>query len=172
MYINLILGAVALAAVWMLLYRLLVKPDTPEKLDPAAILAQKLEERRAKEESAQAAWERIRDVVARKLEPVEEALNAMFRAMPQEQQNLPSLAWEQQDGVLRVSVRKSARHEARELFVSWRLKDSDLRAPLPEQLDDTRGFYAVREGMERERPLPDVNALVRHLAAVIADELA
>ena len=175
MYINLILGIAALAGIWALLYRLLVKPDPPAKaLDPAAILARELEERRSREEETKAAWERVQDAAAQQLAPVIEALSAMQNAMSAEQQDMGCLTWNKgEDGVLRVDIRKNALQETpRTFFVSWRLKDMDLRAVSLPHLTVPQGYYAVREGMEREAPLADLNAVVRHLAGLIADELA
>lgn len=175
MYVNLILGAVALAAIWGLLYRLLVKPDAAVKsLDPAAILAQELEERRGREEGSKAAFERMRDSAARQLVPVMDALAAMRTAMPPEQQAMNCLTWnEGGDGVLHVAIRKNEQQkEPRAFFISWRLKDVDLQALASDSKTLPQGYYTMREGMEREETLPDLNAVVRRLAGTIADELA
>lgn len=175
MYINLLLGAVALAAIWTLLYRLLVKPDAAVKsLDPAAILARELEERRNREEGAKAAWERMQASAAQQLVPVIDALVAMRTAMPPEQQAMNCLAWnEGDDGVLHVAIRKNEQQEEpRTFFISWRLKDVDLQALAADSKALPQGYYTIREGMDREETLPDLNAVVRRLAGRIADELA
>lgn len=175
MYINLILGAVALAVIWTLLYRLLVKPDAAVKsLDPAAILARELEERRDREEGAKAAFERMRDSAAQRLVPVMDALRAMHTAMPPEQQAMNCLAWnEGDDGLLHVAIRKNGEQETpRTFFISWRLKDVDLQELAADTKALPQGFYTIREGMEREETLSDLNAVVRRLAVIIADELA
>ncbi len=177
MYINLVLGAVALFAVWLLLRKLLVKeePPKPAKVDDAAtILAAELQKRQAKDAAASSAegsaFELVRDAAAARLEPVVGALEDMHSSLPEE--NRDRLSWQDNGDNLLVHMAGTAQKADHSLRVAWRLPDMDLDAA-KESLDRGRGLYVLRDmHSKKEESVGDLKECVRRIAVFIAEALA
>jgi hypothetical protein len=171
MYINLLLGAVAVAGLIMLLHRLLVRPAGQEE-DPAALLGKELEERRRRAEATEQFWEQAQRYAAEQLSPVAEALSAMQPLMAEKSRE-GRLEWDEKDGRLCVRIHRNAGTEhPREIVIHWRMPDMDMRAAPSAGNAAFRGVFTVCDGGGRETSYPDRAAFLHFLAVAIADEIA
>jgi hypothetical protein len=172
MYINLILGGVFLVALWVLLHRLLVRvrprEDESNAHDAGAILIRELEERRARGKDRDAAWERLSDAGAGRLDLLETALEKMRLAMPGEERG--KLSWVRDGAGIRLIVGKDGREHI--LALAWVVPDLDLGGLDSAQTGDIPGRYRIRDPEGQETFFADMGPLVRNIARFIADILA
>lgn len=170
MYINLILGAVALVIVWLFLKKLLVREDVLKE-SPAALLEREIARRRAREDTTEKAFERLRDKAKSRLRPVAEALMALQAALPGTTRN--ALSWEDTGASLVIHMH-AAGHDAEaeksaDLTVTWRVPELDLRAAA-QGGDDIPGVFVLRRSdTGKEESLAALDACVRHITSFIVD---
>lgn len=168
MYINLVLGAVALIVVWLYLKKLLVKDDTLSE-SPARLLEKELARRREQEEEKSKAFERLRDLSVVRMRAVLAALEELRAALPQEAQD--ALSWEDEEDRLIVSMRgvSAGDDPSASLEVSWRIPALDLRKAASVG-DDFPGVYVVkRSDTAREESLSTLNGCMRYITSFIVD---
>lgn len=176
MYINLILGVVALVVVWLFLKKILVKEDVLRET-PAELLEKEVARRRAQEEEAARAFERLRDKGKERMRPVVAALEEMRSAMPAlagaavEAQK--TLTWDDAGDSVMITVQ--AREEggaANSLAVSWRIPDLDLQKAARFG-EDFPGMYVLRRSdTGREEAVSTLDACVRGITSFIVDFMA
>lgn len=176
MYINLILGAVALVVVWLFLKRILVKDDALRET-PAELLEKEVARRRAQEEEAARAFERLRDKGKERMRPVVSALEEMRSAMPSLAGGAgaahKALAWDDAGDSVMISIRGSGEGEPENsLAVSWRIPGLDLRKAARFG-DDPPGVYILRRSdTGREEAVSTLDACVRGITSFIVDFMA
>ena len=165
MYINLILGAVALAVIWFYVRKLFTK-DNELSQSPAELLESELKRRREKERETAHAFERLKDAGKRRLESVVEALAEMRAAMPQDAAE--RLSWRNGDGSLIIFMH-GREEEPRSLEVSWKIPELDLAAAA-KHADAMPGEYVLRyAGNAREERASTLDACMRHITSFIVD---
>lgn len=172
MYINLILGAVFFAGLWVLLRKLLVREtvrdDSKSADDAGEILARELEARRSREKQHSSTLQRLNDAGNDKLDLLEKSLEKMRAAMPEEDR--AHLSWVREETGIRLKVaREGANHV---LALAWVVPDLDIGRPEGLHSGNTKGYYRLRYPDAREEFLPDLDAFIRKIAAFIADILA
>ncbi|SBV98399.1 hypothetical protein KL86DPRO_11383 [uncultured delta proteobacterium] len=176
MYINLILGVVALVVVWLFLKKLLVKDDTLRE-NPAELLEKEVARRRAQEEELARAFERLRGKGKERMRPVVAALEEMRSAMPSLAGSAgaaqKALDWDDEGDS--VMIRVHGREEgdaASSLAVSWRVPDLDLQKAARFG-DDLPGAYILRRSdTGREEVVSTLDACVRGITSFIVDFMA
>ena len=173
MYINLILGGIALFAVWLLLRKLLVREDAPAGSDvvgdAAKMLEAELQKRRAggaDPHKDAAFFERMREAAAEHLRPVAQALGEMHSALPQQ---IPdTLRREEKGDSLDNHIAGTPQKADHSLCVVWLVPNLNL--------DDPRsgsGVYVLRDmHSKQEETAVDLKDCIRNVAAFIADALA
>ena len=170
MYINLILGAVALVLVWLFLRKLLVRDDVLKE-NPAELLEQEIAKRRAREEETAQAFERLRDRAKTRLRPVAEALAALQAALPGKTRN--ALSWEDagESLVIRMHTGDNGGDAEKnaDLTVTWRVPELDLRLAA-KYSDDIPGVYVLRRSdTGKEESIVALDACVRYITSFIVD---
>lgn len=165
MYINLILGAVALAVIWFYVKKLFTKADTLSQ-SPAELLESELQRRREKERETADAFERLKDAGVKRLSSVAGALEEMRAAMPATAAE--RLAWRQEADSLIISMQ--GRDDAvRFLEVFWKIPDLDLRAAAKHAAAMPGEFVlrcAEKDGEERAASL---DACMKYITTFIVD---
>lgn len=177
MYINLILGLVALIVVWFYLRKMLVREDDLRE-SPTELLEKEVARRRAAEAEAEKVFERLRDAAKERMRPVAAALAEMRAAMPSvagDKAGSPQklLTWDDDGDTILVRVRESgASEDAATLAVSWRIPEMDLRraagfgVPMP-------GVYVLRRSDRGgEDTVAGLDACVRAMSSFIVDFMA
>lgn len=168
MYINLVLGAVALIVVWLYLKKLLVKDDALSE-SPARLLEKEMARRREREEEKNKVFERLRDLSVTRMRAVLRALEELRAALPPEEQG--TLFWEDGGENLTIFMRGAADdgEHAASLTVSWRVPDLDLRKAASVG-GDLPGVYAVRRSdAAKEEYLPTLDGCMRYITSFIVD---
>ncbi|CAK7060565.1 MAG: hypothetical protein DELT_01415 [Desulfovibrio sp.] len=165
MYINLILGAVAIGVVWFYLRKLFVKPGELSS-SPAELLESELERRREKEREATQAFERLRDAARQRVALVASALQEVRAAMPEEAAG--RLSWTEEDDSLVIQMHGKDGTPA-SCTVLWKIPDLDLRAAA-KHAREMPGEYVLRfatpGGEERATSL---DACMRRITSFIVD---
>ena len=181
MYINLVLGVVALVVLWLFLRRLLVREDAPEdalRESPAELLEKEVARRRAAEEENARVFERLRDVGRERLRPVVAALGELRSAMPAVVGETPAharkiLSWDDNGDSIFVRVlEEEGGRERASLAVSWRVPDLDLQkaARYGEELPGM--FVLRRSDTGAEERAPTLDACMRDITSFIVDFMA
>lgn len=176
MYINLILGAVALVVIWLFLKKILVKDDALRET-PAELLEREVARRRAQEEEAARAFERLRDKGKERMRPVVSALEEMRSAMPSLAGDggagRKALVWDDAGDAVMIRIQGTEEGEAENsLAVSWRVPDLDLRKAARFG-DDLPGVYTLRRSdTGREEAVSTLDACVRGITSFIVDFMA
>lgn len=172
MYINLILGGIAVVVLWLYLRRMLVRDDVLRE-DPAELLEKEVSRRRAREEDAARAFERIRDTGRERMRPVAAALAAIQTALPKmAEAPKKTLSWDDEGDVITVRMRAGEDAEDASLAVSWRVPDLDLQraARLAGGLPGV--FILKRSDSGQEEQIENVDACVRRITSFIVDFMA
>ncbi len=178
MYINLILGGVALFAVWLLLRKLLVKEDPPalagragEVENAAKILEAELQKRQARDAAGgDGVFARMRGAAAEHLKPLAAALEDMRSSLPEESRG--RLHWEDNEDSLLIHMTGTAQKADQSLRVAWRLPDVSL-GDAEGSLSGGKGVYVLRDmHSKKEEAAENLTECVRRVAAFIADALA
>ena len=174
MYINLVLGAVALVIVWLCLRKLLVREDALKER-PAELLEREIARRRAEEEAGAKVFERLRENEKRRLRPVAEALADMRSSLsPQTGEALSSaMSWEDAGDVITIHMRGRPREQegerAASLVVFWRSPDLDLRA-VARYGDDLPGCFVLRRSdVGKEETVANLDACIRAITSFLVD---
>lgn len=174
MYINLILGAVALIVVWLYLRKMLVKDDDLRET-PKELLEKEVARRHAAEVEAGKAFERLRDTAKERMRPVAAALAEMRAAIPSvagEETGSPQkvLTWDDNGDTILVRVRANgASEDAATLSVSWRTPEMDLRRAAGFG-DLASGVYVLlRSDKGGEETVAGLDACVRSMTSFIVD---
>ena len=173
MYINLILGAVALVVIWLFLKKILVKDDVLRET-PAELLEKEVARRRAQEEEAARAFDRLRDKGKDRMRPVVSALEEMRSAMPSLAGGAQkALAWDDAGDSVMIRIQGSEEGEAENsLAVSWRIPDLDLQKAARFG-DDLPGVYILRRSdTGQEEAVSTLDACVRGITSFIVDFMA
>ena len=175
MYINLILGAVAVVVLWLYLRKLLVRDDALSE-NPAELLEKELARRRAMEAEAGRAFERMRDMGKERMRPVVAALAELRAAMPSVSSAKSAermLAWDDEGDTLIVRIRDAGGVEdVANLSVSWRVPEFDLQKTSRYGADLPGVFVLRRSDSGREESVPGLDACVRSITAFIVDFMA
>ena len=168
MYINLILGAIALVVVWLYLRKLLVKDDALSE-SPAQLLEKELARRRETEDKNAKAFERLRDISVARMRPVASALEELHAALPLETRGF--FSWEDDEEKLVVSMCNVAEEDeqAVRLTISWRILDIDLRKAASVDVDLPGTYVAKRSDGAREETLPSLDACMRYITSFVVD---
>lgn len=167
MYVNLILGAVALVVVWLFLKKLLVGDDILKE-NPAELLEQEVAKRRAREEEAARAFERLRDRAKNRLRPVAEALESLRAALPGKTGD--ALSWEDTGDSLIIHMRNGGEAgKNADLTVIWRVPELDLRAAAKRGADIPGVFVLRRSDTGEEESVAALDACVRAITSFIVD---
>lgn len=177
MYINLLLGAVALVVLWLYLRKMLVKEDTLREA-PADMLEKEVARRRAREAATARAFERLRDIGKERMRPVVRAVAEMRSAMPRTAgighgKARRELNWDDEGDTLHLHIRESeSAEDVASLSVSWRVPDLDLReAALPG--GEPAGVYILRRsGAGGEERAENLENCVRAITSFIVDHMA
>lgn len=171
MYINLILGGIAVVVLWLYLRRMLVRDDVLRE-DPAELLEKEVSRRRAREEDATRAFERIRDTGRERMRPVAAALAAIQTALPK-MAEVPkkTLSWDDKGDAIIIRMRGEDAGDA-SLAVSWRVPDLDMQraARLAGGLPGV--FILKRSDSGQEEQIENVDACVRRITSFIVDFMA
>lgn len=163
MYINLVLGGIALVVIWLYLKKILVKEDVLKE-NPADLLEKEIARRRAKEEEAAKVFERMRDRTKARLRPVAEALEPMRAALPEAARE--ALFWEDAGETLTISMRGKEKDAS--LTVAWRIPQVDLRAIAA--YDNDAGVYVLRRSdTGKEESVASLDACVQRITSFIVD---
>lgn len=169
MYVNLILGAVALVVVWLYLKKLLVKDDTLTE-SPARLLEKELAKRREREEERNRAFERLRESAAVRMRPVVSAMEELRDALPEKARN--TLSWEDSGDALLIRMREGTPEEgggAVSLQVAWRMPEIDLRRAAALGEDMPGVYVARRSDVLKEENFATLDACMQYVAAFIVD---
>lgn len=165
MYINLVLGAVALAVVWFYLKKLFSKEDELSH-SPAKLLENELQRRREKERETVRAFERLKDAGTKRVASVAKALDEMRAAMPEEAQK--RLEWRQDDDRLVISM-TGRNTDTHSLEVFWKIPDLDL-AIAAKRAENMHGEYVLRPAANgREEREATLDACMKHTTSFIVD---
>lgn len=172
MYINLLLGAVALVVLWLWLRKLVVRDDTLRE-DPAVMLEKEVARRKALENRAAAAFERLRDVGKERMRPVAAALDVMRAAVPVPEDGTPArrvLAWNDEGDTILVRVSEAGSGDVvAELSVAWRVPEVDL-GPDAAPVDAAPGGYVLkRSGADTGEHADSLDACVGMITSFIVD---
>ena len=173
MYINLILGAVAVVVLWLYLKKLLVKEDALSE-KPADLLEKEVAKRRAMEEDTARAFQRLRDLGKERMRPVVAALTEMRSAMPMVAGNAEkALFWDDDGDSITIHMRGSDdAHPDASLIVSWRVPDLDLQKAARFG-DELPGLYVLRRSDSgQEESIAGLDACVRYITSFIVDFMA
>lgn len=173
MYINLLLGFVALVVIWLYLKKLLVREDALSE-NPAELLEKEVARRRAKEEAANKTFERLRDTGKERMRPVVEALAGLRSAMPSVGGGIRSeLTWDDEGDSVSIHMQSTTDAEkCASLAVSWRVPDLDLEKAAKAG-NDLPGIYVLRRSDSgQEERIPNLDACVRSITAFIVDFMA
>lgn len=169
MYVNLVLGAVALVVLWLYLKKLLVKDDALSE-SPAKLLERELARRREREKETEKAFERLRDVAIARMRPVAQGLEELRAALPEETQ--AALSWEDDEDSITIAMhaaRAGKEEKAVALVVAWRAPDLDLRLSSA-SADNIFGHYALkRSDVEGEEKTDGLDACMRRITSFIVD---
>jgi len=173
MYINLLLGLVALVVIWLYLKKLLVREDTLSE-SPAEILEKEAAKRRARKEAVDKTFDRLRDTGMERMRPVVEALNEMRSAMPSvEGGSQVELIWDDEGDSVLIHMRVvSDEQRSACLAVAWRVPDLDMEkaAKFGETLS---GVYILRRSdTGQEERCQNLDACVRSITAFLIDFMA
>lgn len=173
-------------ALWVLLQRLLVR-DSPREDERSAdsageILAREMRERREKGRGREDVMERLAASGAAKLDLLETALEKMRESMPSGSMppgsmppgSMPEgeracLTWVRESTGIRLFVNRDGKDHI--LALGWTLPRS-LDLETPGEAGSEKGSYRMRDPEGREAFFPDLESLVRNIAAFIADILA
>lgn len=177
MYINLLLGAVALVVLWLYLRKMLVKEDTLREA-PADMLEKEVARRRAMEADSAKAFERLRDTGEERMRPVVRAVAEMRSAMPRAAGTAPEKAqreldWDDEGDTLHIHIRENGNaDDVAALSVSWQVPELDLReAALPG--GELAGVYILRRsGSGGEERAKNLESCVRAITSFIVDYMA
>ena len=177
MYINLLLGVVALVILWLFLRKLLVKEDTLRE-SPAELLEKEVAKRRALEEEAERAFERLRDIGRERMRPVADALVALRSAMPsvvgaKAEDIHRALTWDDNgDSIFIRIVGEDGVKEEASLAVSWRVPDLDLQKAARYGEDMPGTFVLRRSDTGNDVSMTGLDACVRGITSFIVDFMA
>ena len=176
MYINLMLGGVALVTLWLFLRKILVRDDALRE-NPAALLEKEVAKRRSREEEAAGVSERLRDRGRERMRPVVSAREEMRSALPSLAGDAVAahkkLAWDDAGDsvIIRMRGQENAGTE-RSLAVIWRVPDLDLRAAARPG-GDLPGVYVLRRSdTGLEEAVSSLDACVRGITSFLADCMA
>ena len=173
MYVNLLLGLVALVVVWLYLKKLLVKEDVLRE-NPAELLEKEVARRRAREDTTGKTFDRLRDTGRERMRPVVEALVQMRSAMPAVAGgSQPELSWDDEGDSVTIHARSTAdNRESASLTVSWKVPDLDLEKAAKFG-EDLPGVYILRRSDSgQEERVPGLDACVRSITSFIVDFMA
>ncbi len=170
MYINLLLGLVALVVIWLYLKKLLVKEDALRE-PPAELLEKEVARRRARETAAGRTFDRLRDSGRERMRPVVEALAEMRSAMPaMEGGSQAELAWDDEGDSVVVHVRGALDAcKSASLSVAWRVPDLDMGKAAQFEEEPPGAYVLRRSDTGREERIPTLDACVRSITAFIVD---
>lgn len=171
MYVNLILGGIAVVVLWLYLRKMLVRDDVLRE-DPAALLEKEVSRRRVREEDAARAFERIRDAGRDRMRPVAAALAAIQAALPRmAEAPQKTLRWDDEGDAIVIRMRGEDAGDA-SLAVSWRVPDLDLQraARLGGELPGV--FILKRSDSGQEEQIENIDACVRRITSFIVDFMA
>lgn len=170
MHINLILGAVFLLALWWLLREARARKKE-QKADPAAMLKDELEKRRAAQEHGRRAGERLAALKKERMSPVLDGLRGMIAALPAKDRERGGITAAGNGSSVVLSLKYADKEEA--FILEWDVRHFDLELFAGEaSLSGTPGSYTARlpdGSIVREVELP---AFMRALSGLIADRLA
>lgn len=165
MYINLILGVVAVAVIWFYVKKLFAKDDGLSQ-NPAELLESELRRRREKERETARAFERLKDAGTRRLTQVAEALEELRAAMPETAAK--RLSWRHEGDALTITMH-GPDGAARTLDVLWKIPELDLAAAA-NHADSMPGEFVLRPAGEgREERMETLDACMRHITSFIVD---
>lgn len=174
MYINLLLGAVALIVLWLYLRRMLVKEDSlPEP--PADMLEKEVARRRAMETDSARAFERLRDIGSERMRPVVRAVAELRSAMPRaagtgHEKMQRELDWGDEGDTLHIRIwENEGANEVAALSVSWQVPDLDLRKAAVPGSGLTGVYVLRRSGSGGEERAETLEACVRSITSFIVD---
>jgi hypothetical protein len=176
MYINLLLGVVALVALWLFLRKVLVGDDALRE-NPAELLEKEVAKRRSMEEEAAGVFERLRDRGRERMRPVVSALEEMRSALPSfaggDAAARKGLAWDDAGDSVLIRIRgKEDGGTQNSLTVSWRVPDLDLRAAARPDAAVPGAYVLRRSDTGREEAVSSLDACVRGIASFLADGMA
>lgn len=172
MYVNLILGGIALLVLWFYLRKMLVRHDILRE-DPAELLEREVAKRRAGEEDAAKAFERLRDAGRERMRPVAAALGAIEAAMPK-LAGVPrkTLRWDDNGDSIIIRMQGGEDGEGANLAVNWRVPDLDLQKAARLGGDLPGVFVLKRSDSNQEEQIENVDACVRRITSFIVDFVA
>lgn len=172
MYINLVLGAVALAVVWLFLKKMLVREDELT-VSPSELLEKELAKRRERDEQAAAVFERLRDIAVQRMRPVADALEEMRAALPEGDRE--RLSWD--DGgdtiVIRMLAAGSGPNSPANsdsqggrpaLTVTWRAREVVIGG---QGTAAGGGEFLLRRDGRSEEAVPTLDACARAITSFI-----
>jgi len=177
MYINLLLGAVALVVLWLYLRKMLVKDDSLREA-PAEMLEKEVARRRAMEADSARAFERLRGIGEERMRPVVRAVAEMRSAIPRaagtgNEKAQRELDWDDEGDTLHIRIREAdSAEDMAVLSVSWRVPELDLReAALPG--GELAGVFVLRRsGSGGEERAENLESCVRAITSFIVDYMA
>lgn len=166
MYINLILGAVALGVVWFYVKKLFAGNDKLSE-SPAELLEAEMKRRRGKERETEAVFERLKDAGKQRLDMVGSALEELREALPGEARN--RLSWFREEGSLVIAMR-GVDGASSSVEVSWNVPELDMgRAARGAGMS---GEYVLRFADPlREESAATLDLCMRRITSFIVDIL-
>ncbi|MCC8194896.1 MAG: hypothetical protein LIP28_09660 [Deltaproteobacteria bacterium] len=185
MYVNLLLGAVALVVLWLYVRKILVrdgKSDGRDGIDalrerPVDLLEKEVARRRAAENETSRVFERLRDTGTEHMRTVVAALDEIYAALPSViggscPDSARRLRWEDAGDSVTVRIRAADGKDEATLVVSWRIPDLDLRNPGQRDGGLSGEYFLRRSDAGREERIPDLEGCIRAITAFIVDFMA
>lgn len=170
MHINLILGAVFILALWWLLRETGARKKA-QKAEPAAMLKDELEKRRAAQEHSRRATERLAALKKERMAPVLGGLREMVEALSDDDRKSGVMSVAENGPSAVLNLKYAGKEEA--FILEWDVRSFDLELFAGEaSLSGVSGTYTIRlpdGSTAREAEFP---SFMRTVSGLIADRLA
>lgn len=174
MHINLIIGAIFLLALWWLLRETRARKKA-QKTEPAAMLKDEFEKRRAEQEKSRRASERLAELKKKRMAPVLEGTHEMIAALSAtlaaEKREPEGISVAENGQALVLALKYRGHEEA--FILEWDVKNFDLELfSGTSSLANVNGAYIIRMpdgSMAREE---EFSPFMRMLSGLIADRFA
>lgn len=170
MHINIILGLVAIAAVYWLLREMIRKSKSP-----ASVLREEIDQRKERERRVNENLTRIRDEAIERMKPVRQGVQEMIASLPEEGRPKVDVAAESGAVTVRFSTARDADVQADGIRVSHRLASFTLDGSaevLQSELSRHERFVLERLGPDgsvvHEEEVEAPEEALRKVARIIA----